>query len=288
MSKQCKSCGTDAPENAKFCPMCGGVDFVEGSSAEQQGETMYSAPTNPQPAVNPTAYQAPTQQNPPKKKKTGLIIGIVAAVVVVWLVTGFFVGKAVRKIIAGNEGELFGDHFGTSTNDDGNIEMPDVDVEKAVYSKGALNGSVYTNKWADIQFEIPEGYLNADADTYAMSENETTECGLYIYANDNSSIMYIQYEKLPTYPSYDEADYLDAVVLNLETEAAYQLSGTYAQISLGGYRYLKADCNFTNDYGNFVHTLYARKIGNYMALISVMGVSAETNDALLGTMTQVK
>lgn len=94
----CKNCGTPNNEGAKFCSGCGGALMpVENepitAAFEAQEETI--APKEP-PVVNyvePVGQATPiyaepavaqtSQPQPPKKKKTGLIVGIIVGVLVI-------------------------------------------------------------------------------------------------------------------------------------------------------------------------------------------------------------
>ena len=137
---------------------------------------------------------------------------------------------------------------------------------------------------------MPAGFQNADSETYSASENSTTECGVYLMAEDSMSIIYIVYEKLPTFPVYDEEDYLDAVVNTLKDPPAgitYETTGiTYTTKNIAGYAYAKADFKFNNGYGDFVQSGYARKQDDYMIFVCAIGTSAEANDALVNIISK--
>ena len=87
----CPSCGSQVDDNSPSCPVCGGTLFDQ--NAMQQG---YGQPQG----MNPMQGGAQPQYapEPPKKSKTGLIIGIVVAAVaviaiVLCLVLGVFSSK---------------------------------------------------------------------------------------------------------------------------------------------------------------------------------------------------
>lgn len=289
MNKQCKSCGSNVPADAKFCQVCGGSDFITNNVATNQpvyNQNQY----NQQPPINQT-WQPPVPQNQPKKKKTGLIIGIVAAVLIVLAIIGMVAEKAFQEQgygdNTGNNGDYnfnIGESSGTTNND--SEEIP----EKLYYSEGTFDGSVYENKWADIKFALPEGFSDADAATYAAAENSNTECGMYFMADDTMGLIYICYEKLPTFPVYDEEKYLDTAMKSLQniSGVTYKIPDTYSTASIGGHAYAKAECEFNNGNGDFVNTFYARKLENYMIVISVIGVNSGYNDALVANITTAK
>lgn len=269
MNKKCSTCGAEVPENAKFCQNCGGTAFVSPGPAFQQGVSPDGMGNPPQEAV---------EEQPPKKK-TGLVVGIVAAVLIILGV----IGANAPRILA-----LLG-HY--SSNDDGAISdifSPEEDTD-AAYTKGTFDGSVYTNEWADIQFTLPEGFSNAGEELYASAENDVTQCGAYFIANDTSGIIYICYEKLPAYPAYTEEQYMDAVMESLKniTSITYQLPSSYSEMTIAGNSYIKAVCGFTNEYGNFTNNVYARKLGGYIIFISAAGLTEQANDALVSQITSM-
>ena len=294
MNKQCKSCGANVPDDAKFCQVCGGSEFIMNNPQEpnslnnnvfQNGQMQeqynQQTPTN-------QVWQPPVPQNQPKKKKTGLIIGIVAAVLIVSASTGMVAEKVFQK-------QGYGDS--TANNNDYNFSSGDTsnnnsgsDSEKTSYSKGSFDGTIYKNKWADIQFALPEGFSDADLATYNAAESSNTECGLYFIADDNMSLIYISYEKLPKFPVYDEEEYLDAAMKSLKSASGvtYKVPDTYSTATIAGYAYAKAECEFNNSNGNFSNTFYVRKLENYMICIATIGVNSEYNDALVSNITTVK
>lgn len=288
MNKQCKTCGSNVPAEARFCQACGGAEFITNNVPTNQpvyNQNQY----NQQPPVNQT-WQPPAPQNKPKKKKTGLIIGIVAALIVL-AVIGVIAEKTLQNQgygdNIGNNGDYgynIGESNGNTDNSFGENE------EKLYYSKGNFDGSVYENKWADIKFTLPAGFSDADSSTYMAAENSNTECGMYFMADDTMGLIYICYEKLPTFPVYDEEEYLDSAMKSLEniSGVTYKTPDTYSTATIGGYAYAKAECEFNNGNGDFANTFYVRKLDNYMIVISAIGVDFEYNDALVANITTAK
>lgn len=162
--------------------------------------------------------------------------------------------------------------------------------EKLYYSKGTFDGYAYVNKWADIKFTLPEGFSDADSITYMSAENSNTECGMYFIADDTMGLIYICYEKLSTFPIYDEEKYLDSAMKSLENVSGvtYKVPDTYSTATIGGYAYAKAECEFNNKNGNFANTFYVRKLDDYMIVISAIGVNSGYNDALVANVTTAK
>lgn len=287
MNKQCKTCGSNVPSDAKFCQGCGGSDFIINNIISNQ-PTYNQNQYNEQPPVNQT-WQPPVPQNQPKKKKSGLIIGIVAAVLIVLAGIGFIAEKAFQDQGYGDNNADYNFNIDES-NDESNNSLEET-PEKLYYSKGTFDGSVYVNEWADIKFALPEGFSNADSATYSSAENSNTECGMYFMADDKMGLIYICYEKLPTFPVYDEEEYLDSAMKSLKNISGItynKIPNTYSTATIGGYAYAKAECEFNNGNGDFCNTFYVRKLDNYMICISVISVNPESNAVLVGNITTAK
>lgn len=288
MNKKCKACGSNVPADARFCQVCGGAEFITNNVPTNQ-PTYNQNQYNQQPPVNQT-WQPPVPQNQPKKKKTGLIIGIVAAVLIVLAVIGMVAEKAFQDQGYGDNTGNNGDYSYNNGESNGNTDSSIENEEKLYYSKGSFDGSVYENKWADIKFTLPEGFSDADTATYMAAENSNTECGMYFMADDTMGLIYICYEKLPTFPVYDEEEYLDSAMKSLENVSGvtYKIPDTYSTATIGGYAYAKAECEFNNGNGDFANTFYVRKLDNYMIVISAIGVNSGYNDALVANITTAK
>lgn len=308
MNKQCKACGTLVPNEARFCQNCGSSDLLvfepEQTSVLDSTYVQYNIPpvanSNNQydtipPVVNQNTqyqntqyqtyqqapqmqpnWQAPVQQAQPKKKKTGLIIGIVAGVL------AFFVVLGIIGAIASQNDNYYDDY-----NDDYYDDY--YDYETVEYTKGYFDGTTYINEWADIKFDLPDGFVEGDDTMYSSAETETADCGMYFIAEDTMSLIYICFDGLPTVPVYDEESYLDVAMPALEsqTEIIYQTPDTYKIVDIAGNNYTVADCNFKNGYYEGVQSFYVRKIDDRMVFICVTSVSVEENEALVSMITSV-
>lgn len=297
--KVCPNCNNTVEDGAIFCDKCGTRFAVQNNNPVNYPQQPVNQPNYVQQpqysnyGANQQQFQnAP--QTPPKKKNTGMIIGIVAAVLIVLAIIGSVAQKAFQE-------QGYGDNNDTGNNGDYSLNIDDdnnssensnsyQDPVKVEYTKGDFDGSVYTNEWADIKFALPDGFSNADAATYSAAESSTSECGAYFISDDTMSLIYICYEKLPSYPDYDEEEYLDILMESLESinEVDYTTPKTYFTANIGGYAYAKAECKFSNDYGDFSNTIYVRKLDNYIILISAAGVNPEANAALVNNITTIK
>lgn len=273
MNKKCKSCGSDVPEYTNFCPVCGNTDFAVNNNRINQAD-------NNQQVQFEQQWQPPVPQNQPKKKKKVLVLGVVVAVIIV--IAGL--GGLAEKIFQ-SQG------YGKSAVNNGYSDDRDLNNTEVSYSKGTFDGTVYVNDWADIKLELPDGFSNASSDYYNASENSTTECGMYFVSDDVKRLVYICYERLPSFASYNEEEYLDLFLKSLKNDtsgSSYEISDTYSTAIVGGYSYLKAEGMFNNGKVNFAITLHVRKLDNYMIVIGAMGDTYEYNNALVDNITNVK
>lgn len=293
MNRKCKSCGTDVPNEAKFCPLCGSSDFIVSDSELREDENCNTAlnrsgyDQNQYGYINSEnqSYQPFYPQSKPRKNKWPVIVGIVAAVLVGLAAFGISFEKSLK-----NQGYgFYDDTEKTDKYDSASASSNGSDTAEYSYTKGTFDGSVYINNWADIKFVLPEGFVNADSDIYAASENETTECGVYFISEESMSFIYISYEKLPSFPVYNENEYLDAAMNNLKsiTEITYKVPDSYSAAEIAGHSYTKAECEFNNGYSDFAYTIYVRKLDNYIICISSVSINAESNDALVKNITTV-
>lgn len=312
MNKQCKACGANVPNEARFCQKCGSSDFMmvepEQTSVLDNNYIQYNTvppvanPNNQYNTVPPVVnqnnqyqnvnypnyqqtpqmqqnWQTPVQPIQPKKKKTGLIIGIVAGVLAFLVVVGVIIG-----VVASQDNGYNDDYY----NDyDYNMDDTYDDYDTVEYTKGYFDGTTYINEWADIKFDLPDGFVEGDDTMYASAETATADCGMYFVAEDAMSLIYICFEGLPAVPAYDEESYLDVAMPTLEsqTEIIYQTPDTYKTVDIAGNIYTVADCNFKNGYYEGVQSFYVRKIDDRMVLICATGVSVEENEALVNMIT---
>ncbi len=323
MNKQCKLCGTLVPFELNFCQMCGSTEFIAVPDDNQtvvlnetnnpylnnQTEYAQNVPNqqnafNNQPSnlYNQQGWQPPVQQAPNKKKKNGAITAVIV-IVVLLLLAG--IGNAAEKKLQAEkntekttttEPKVNSDASVSESASNINADFQEQETEKesvkgiGEYTKGAFDGKTYTNEWADIKIEIPQGFSNADEATYAAGENSVTDCGAYFIADDTMSLFYICYEKLPSFPIYDEESYLDVVMegMKKQTGVKYEISNNYSKTDIAGYTYTVAECNVENGYGDFVQSMYVRKIDGYIVFLCAISESTTVNNELVNTVTTVK
>ena len=283
--KICYNCNNQVDDNAAFCNHCGAQFAVpESQPAAPVNQVQYA--DNQQPVYQQPNYQQwqqPVPTQPPKKKKTGMIVAIVAAVLIVLAIIGSVAEKAFQNQGYGN-GDT--DTEVSTPTDTSSYSEPAV---KPSYTKGTFDGKVYENEWADMKLVLPSGFSNASETDYSSYENDVTDCGAYFWADDTLSAITVCFEKLPTLSNYSESEYMDLLMNGLKAQAAlvnYNVADVYDNITIANASYTKAVCSFTNDYGSFYHTFYVRKLDGYMISINVIGLSPEANDSLAKTISR--
>lgn len=111
----CKNCGRENPADMRFCTNCGSPipDSPSSSGSSPGSQSVETLVLNAAPQTAPTnwpnigdTYRAPVMP-PPEKSRTGLIVGIVAAVLLLGLVAAggvgyYFYSKSGEKEADGN------------------------------------------------------------------------------------------------------------------------------------------------------------------------------------------
>lgn len=312
MQKYCSKCNCEVEENARFCSNCGSSEFksidpeattVLNDNMGYQPQTSYNqpdystqqpqAPVYSQQQVPQFQQQMPFQPpvSPKKKGLKGWQIALIVVGVFALAGIGFIAEKVFQQQGYGDSKKPQSSYVDEDNNTfvDDNDNTSESEIE---YTKGTLSDDgIYTNEWADIKFIMPDGFSNADSSTYSAAENSTTDCGMYFMADDTMSLVYICYEKLPSFPKYDEESYLDSAMKSVETQTpdgiTYETTDRYTTHTIAGYKYTKAECSLNNGYGDFANSFYVRKQGDYMILISAISTSHASNDDLVSKITKV-
>lgn len=270
MSKKCLNCGNVLEDSVRFCSVCGSSEF---QNLAQNGN------------MQPDFVQMQNVYSPPTQKKGGLK-GWQMALIISAIILFAVMVSGVLAAIWSAEDENTG-YQGSSYSNTGSESGAKSDVD---YTKGSFDGVTYTNEWADIKFQLPEGFTDADSTVYSAAENANTDCGLYVISNDTMSLMYVAFEKLPVFSNYNEEKYLDACMENLKKQAQpkYETTDQYTTKNVAGYTYTVAECSFSNANGEFAQSIYVRKLDDKIIFVSAAGVSHEKNDALIATIERAR
>ncbi len=302
MSKICKSCGCAVNDNANFCHSCGSAAFQESNKVNSSAYQTKNVTSN---------NQFMGAEEPVKKPKNKTLIAIIiVAVLIVLAVIGSVAEKTFQKQGYGNQNPTdnvldiqdpsvitYDDNLNTSdlfdSTENYDVSLNDADENEnsyVSYSKGVFDGSVYINEWADIKISLPDGFVNADETVYAASEDEKTDCGLYITAEDSTAVLYICFEKMPSFPAYTEEEYLNAVISVMkETPELEVLSTSDVETSsFAGYLYSHCYNLLNNGITDVVQEIYVRELDGYMIFVCAMGMDSNMTEDLLSQLSTVQ
>ena len=227
--------GCNAPAGGSY--PAGNAAPPVGNNYQQPGAYPYAAQPNYAPA-------APVK----KKKKTGLIILIVLCVLLILFgILAFVVARFVKSKMEEFDPDTLVDEL-ISEFEDGLIDettadgQTDDDGAPAVaYTKGELVGDVYTNEWAGLKITIPDGYTNADADTYTDYSDERTDAAFIVtYGDDDGEYLLLLEDISHISREVTETEYLEIITENwLDEEdiaSGWTLSDEYT-VTIAGEQY---------------------------------------------------
>lgn len=284
--KICPNCRNTVEDSAIFCDKCG-ARFTAQNNAQinysQQPNSQFNYTQQPNNyGANQPQYQQPimVQQTQPKKKNTGMIIGIVAAVLIILAIIGSVAQKAFQDQGYGNDGGndyTPSYNFGandSSSNDDTN-SATDNDISTAeTYNKGSIVDGWYVNEWANMRFDTNGSWTDGSAEEYESYEgDQNTECGIILNDSDSGKQLVICFEKLngPSV-SITEEGYLDIITSSLKQQYAdANITCTvddYFDTTIAGERFKTA--KFTFDGSTMIQAFHVRKYDGYIIFVAVM------------------
>lgn len=269
--KVCSKCGNVIEDNAMFCGKCGNRLEVQS----QQSQYTY-VPNQPQ-------YQPTPMQQPPKKKNTGLIIGIVAAVVIVLAAIGSIAEKVFQKQGYGQPSgnytpsdDYVDDDEYADNDDDTNDDSLTNDNPTGVktYNKGSVVDGWYVNEWANLRVDTSGSWTDGSAEEYASYDGTANlECGVILNDKAAQKQLVICFEKLNG-PSalLSEDGYLDAFVTDLkQTYANANLTCTasdYYDTTIAGQTCRTVKITF--DGMSTVQVVHVRKQDGYVIIVPIV------------------
>ena len=170
------------------------------------------------------------------------------------------------------------------------INYPDEEETTPSYSfeKGSLLSNVYTNNWANLKFELSDGWQNGEASEYASYETTANSyCGLAANKQTGATLtqLDIAFEELTGINStLTVSQYIDTIKPMFETQ--YSNMGITVEI---GEIYNQTIANET--YSSFVINLSnlgiqhinVRKLDNYIVLINVTTSDKFTSSTVLNS-----
>ena len=284
--KICPNCRNTVEDSAIFCDKCG-ARFTEQNNVQanysQQPNNQINYTQQPNNyGVNQPQYQQPVvvQQTQPKKKNTGMIVGIVAAVLIVLAIIGSVAQKAFQDQGYGSDGGndyTPSYNFGTndsSSNNDINSTTDNNVSDVMTYNKGSVVDGWYVNEWANMRFDTNGSWTDGSAEEYGSYEGDpNTECGIILNDADNGKQLVICFEKLhgPSASVTEEA-YLDIITSGLKQQYSdANLTCTvadYYDTTVANEKFKTA--KFTFDGSTLIQEFHVRKYDGYMIFIAVM------------------
>ena len=208
-----------------------------------------------------------------KKSPVGIIIGCVAAFVILALLIIIPVALKTPDIGPVNSANK------TPNNYD--FKLP------PSYTKGTITNGVYENEWADIKFTITSAWPEAEASQYENYETLNTECGFLSADPLFGKQLAFQFEDLSYYgKSYTAADYLDA--LKMQYENTFEQNGIdayfedYFDYTIAGRDYLTLLVQSEN---GVILCSCVRVLDNHAIIISA---SSSSEDEIVSVFSQIQ
>lgn len=222
----CTNCGSKIAADADFCGNCGAKQMETEVEFKDRGTiSMFDEGSNPTGSgnssngdmLNTTIYGQPIQ-SPPKKKNTALIIGIVAAALLV-LVS---IWAIIKDSSSDKKDDI--DSFDYNISETANLldELGDSQIEtekiEKAYSKGILTATSYESSYFDLKFNAPEGWFMQTADEISKQYGEDTDLVKYEMSATNAysgEVITVFTEKLPT-KNLTVEQYIDISKANMQ------------------------------------------------------------------------
>lgn len=245
--KECPMCHNLIEDDAAFCDRCGArLDQNQaGKGTGTQQPSGWNPGTPPQ-GYSPYGNSAQGQTSAPKRNK-GMIIGIVAAVLIILAIIGSlsqsFLQHRDQDKTAGSDGESFSQNTGKAPQtgtDDSTVTDQDT-AESVPYSKGSVVDGWYVNDWANMQVDTTAGdWSFGSQEEYSSYEGDgKTECGLILDDNTNGCQLVICFEALTWLnASTTEEECLDTITTGVkevydDAGITYSMDDYYASYLAG-------------------------------------------------------
>lgn len=260
--KKCNRCSNVVNENDKFCSKCGSNDFIleQKENKEEPIEFIYFKDgINPDGVGREVRYLNKSElsnNEPQKNKKNNKIVGYVIAGLLLLMAGGMALNILNDK---GNN----------------NNEEYEYEEENIEFTKGSIIDGIYQNEWADISFDMRDGWINGSSEDYLPEEDLITH-GLSIKkGNSTLKISFIDVSSDTVYYSESEylEEYLSGITGTLQNSSV--IGPTYQMF--GNRSYVYADVIGTVNGYNICITAGMRRIDDYIILVNVTGETKESN-----------
>ncbi len=181
MSKLCAKCGTPLSDDDQFCGVCGARLEMPAMQQDQKRMGQPSEYTYQQP--NQIYEQPPIKPTQAKKKKTGLLLGILGGVIAVAVIVTVLLVTDVISFEGGNKGivdtwfssRLTGQQYMVAFDADGLVYFTDNDTyEKSTYEFSDGSGVILApgTRFEDAELLLVDGVLYIDGVAYYRDREE--------------------------------------------------------------------------------------------------------------------
>lgn len=278
----CSNCGKSIERNAGFCTHCGEKNINSISTDDEQtvsifekGNASYVAQEDVTPSVH--RYNNEKEISGNKGKKKGLVIGIIAAVLLILIIIGSTAEKSLQDK---NVSDLPTEYdFSETEKILGELEDSEISTVKE-YSKGVLTSSTYTSSFCELQFANPEGWVMLSEDEIEEQFNSNPEQYVYELATVSSTSqerVFLMIEKLPT-KNFTVEQYMKAVAANNASAGVSVISDNSTRIIAGEtYNVINADVTDAATGISAKTDYYMRKIED--RIVCIMAVYLPGNQA---------
>lgn len=299
----CSNCGEKLIDNAAFCGNCGTKQNIAAmpefnehnkgtisifddnhtySNDEDIAENSYDElPSNdPQNIAN-------VQENvqPQKKKNTGLIIGIVAAVLLVFA----FIGSVAEKTLQGTDKKS--DIEIPKIND---IAMPKIDSddifdekkdekeEEKEYTKGILTASSYESEFIGVRYTLPSGWaLASESELLQISNASNVYWEMQAFNSLDGSNVIVGVEKLPT-KNITESMYMNSFKNSLQNNSQITVTDIKEDgtCTIAGKEYKVISYTVVQNGMSCTQSFCYRKINTYIVAFAVTSIGTNKSEIL--------
>lgn len=295
--KFCGNCGAKLMENADFCGNCGNkVEITQTSEEMESTVSIFDKPevhSNNENKENSTYWALPTEDNlsnvsnnnaynatqhQSQKTKTGLIVGIVAAVLLVLAI----IGMTAEKTLQNAEKRKTGNITQTEEKVDYSSYLDDEEEEEKEYEKGTLTATSYESEFIGVKYTAPDGWaLASEAELSKMPTDVKTTWEMQAFSSLDGSNVMIAAEKLPT-SNMTESMYISSLINTLKNNTMITATNIKEDGStiIAGEEYKILTYTGTQNGISYTQTFYLRKINTHMIAVTITSTGTSNEDIL--------
>ena len=187
-----------------------------------------------------------------KKKRVGLIVGIIVSLFVLCAIGGL----AEKAFSSSSE-------------------------KSNPYVQGVIENGVYTSSWANLKFDMTSGeWSEASQELYDSYSDENTVCDFYAVRSDRALVAVLS---IDISDSVDKSFVSESSLLKSMSDSIKDNAGSVMEqtepieTQLCGDSYYVSSITLGDEYFHACSTLYLRRIGNHVLVINITGPSKEDN-----------